>query len=181
MSRVVLSDDETDHESGTNLGQRSYGIVKEPWCSEELIRWLRTMDLLACGEKWDGNQVARRGNGMRLRIHSSLSNDRTAVRGLPENCYEPVWLNSLKPWEREVLGIKPRLDMQFTEEEQRFVFMNVYTPELMYYSNNCRSAARYIPLAKGDTRPSSENANFNGNAFSEWLLHNFGKVHVENQ
>jgi hypothetical protein len=53
MSHAVLSEDESDHEDGTNLGQSHYAIVKEAWCSDKLIKWLRTIDLLACGEKWN--------------------------------------------------------------------------------------------------------------------------------
>ena len=53
MSHAVLSEDESDHEDGTNLGQSRYAIVKEAWRSDELIEWLRTIDLLACGEKWN--------------------------------------------------------------------------------------------------------------------------------
>ncbi len=59
MLHTVLSDDESDHENGTNLGRSHYVIVKEAWCSDELIKWLRLIDLLACGEKWDGRNVAR--------------------------------------------------------------------------------------------------------------------------
>jgi len=51
MLHTVLSDDESDHENGTNLGWSHYVIVKEAWCSDELIKWLRLIDLLACGEK----------------------------------------------------------------------------------------------------------------------------------
>ena len=59
MSHVVLSDDESDHENGTNLGRSCYAIVNEAWRSDELIKWLRTMDLLALGERWDGRHVAQ--------------------------------------------------------------------------------------------------------------------------
>lgn len=55
---MVLSEDESDHENGTNLRRGRYMIVKEPWRSNELIIWLRTMDLLACGEKWARRNIA---------------------------------------------------------------------------------------------------------------------------
>jgi hypothetical protein len=58
MSHAALSDDESDHKSGTNLGQGCYAIVREAWRSNEMIIWLRLIDLLACGEKWDGCNVA---------------------------------------------------------------------------------------------------------------------------
>jgi hypothetical protein len=119
MSHVVLSDDESDHENGGNLGQSRYVIVKEAWRSDELIVWLRMMDLLACGEKWDSRNVARQGNRRRLRVHSTRSKDGVAVSGLPENCYNPGWLKALQPYERKLLNVKPPMDMRFPEEERR--------------------------------------------------------------
>lgn len=118
MSYAVLSDDETDDESGTNLGRSKYAIVKEAWRSDELIKWLRTIDLLALGEKRDGRNVARRRNGRRLRVHSTRSKDGAVIAGLPENCYDPGWLSSLKEYERKLLNAKERLDITFSEEER---------------------------------------------------------------
>jgi hypothetical protein len=82
MMHTVLSDDESDHKNGTNLGRSRYVIVQEEWRSDELIKWLRTIDLLACGEKWDGCNVARQGNGRRLRVVSTRSKGGVAVLGL---------------------------------------------------------------------------------------------------
>ena len=118
MSHAVLSDDESDHENGSNLGQGRYAIVREAWRSIELIIWLRLMDLFACGEKWDGRNVARQGNSRRLRFHSSRLKDGVAVAGLPENCYDPRWLNSLKRYDRESLDVRPPLDLQFTDDKR---------------------------------------------------------------
>lgn len=123
MTYAVLSEDESDHENGTRLGCSRYAIVKEEWRSDELVVWLRMMDLLACGEKWAGRQVAQPGNGKRRRFHSSLSKDGVAVAGLPENCYDPDWLNTLDQFEREQLQVKPPCNMQFSEEEQRYVLV----------------------------------------------------------
>jgi hypothetical protein len=118
MSYAVLSEDESDHENGADLGRSRYAIVQEAWRSEDLVKWLRTIDLLAFGEKWAGRNVARRGNSRRLRIHSALSKDAEPVSGLPENCYEPNWLSSLNELDRKVLNIQPPLDMTFTEQEK---------------------------------------------------------------
>ncbi|KAI0286327.1 hypothetical protein BC826DRAFT_918066, partial [Russula brevipes] len=119
MSRAVLSDDESDHENGGHLGQSHYAIVKEAWRSDELIVWLRTMDLLACGEKWDSRNVARQGNSRRRRVHSTRSKDGVAVLGLPENCYNPEWLKTLRPYERKLLDVKLPMDLRFPDEEWR--------------------------------------------------------------
>jgi hypothetical protein len=123
MSHRVLSDDESDHENGTNMGRPSYSIVQDAWRSEELIKWLRTIDLLSLGEKWDGRHVARRGNSRRLRVHSNRSkDDEKPVSGLPENCYDSVWLSSLKEYERNALQVGPPLDLTFSENERSYVF-----------------------------------------------------------
>lgn len=122
MSYAVLSDDESDHENGTNLGRSRYSIVKEPWRSDELIIWLRMMDLLACGEKWAGRNVAHQGNSRRFRAHSSRSKHGVPVAGLPKNCYNPDWLDALGHFEREHLQVGPPQDMRFSEEERRYVF-----------------------------------------------------------
>ncbi|KAH9068119.1 hypothetical protein EDB83DRAFT_2314650 [Lactarius deliciosus] len=132
-----------------------YAIVGEVWRSDELIKWLRMMDLLACGEKWDRRNVAQQGNSRRLHLHSSRSKDGVAVSGLPENCYNPDWLNSLKRYERELLDVQPPLDMQFSDEEQR-------------------RAATSIPLANGEARPLSGDADISG--LDEWLVNMFGKL-----
>lgn len=122
MSHAVLSDDESDHKDGTNVGRSRYAIVKEEWCSNELIKWLRMINLLACGEKWDGRNVARQGNNRCLHIMSTRSKDGVAVWGLPENCYNPSWLKTLKPYERKHLAFAPVIDMTFTEEERACAF-----------------------------------------------------------
>ena len=122
MSHAVLSDDESDHENGTNLGRSHYVIVKEEWRSDELIKWLRMIDLLACGEKWDGRNVARQGNIRHLRVVSTRSKDGVAVWGLPKNCYNPGWLKKLKPYQRKHLGPTAVIDMTFTEEERACAF-----------------------------------------------------------
>ena len=66
MMHAVLSNNKSDHQGGTNVGHSHYIIVQEEWHLDELMKWLRMIDLLACGEKWDGRNVARQGNGRRL-------------------------------------------------------------------------------------------------------------------
>ena len=122
MTFTVLSDDESDHENGTNVGQSCYAIVQEEWRFDKLIKWLRMIDLFACGEKWDGRYVARPGNCKRLHVISTCSKDGKAVHELPENCYNSSWLEALTCYEREDLKVRPAIDMTFTEDEQACVF-----------------------------------------------------------
>ena len=122
MKFTVLSDDESDHENGTNVGRSRYVIIQEEWRLDELIKWLRVMDLLACGEKWDGRNVARPGNSKRIRVMSTRSKDEEAVHGLPENCYNAKWLGTLRNYERKQLNIRPAIDMTFTEDERACAF-----------------------------------------------------------
>jgi hypothetical protein len=177
MTHKALSDDESDHESGSNLGQSRYAIVKEDWRSDELIIWLRMIDLLACGEKWRVRLVAPVGNGRRLRVHSSRSKPGNAVIGLPENCYNSNWLKSLNSLERKLLNIKPAIDMTFTSKERSCALL--YPSSIYLMSNHLyRSAAQYIPLAKGVAQPSTNpQAEFSpASSLDDWLLNHFGKV-----
>ncbi|KAH8978561.1 hypothetical protein EDB92DRAFT_1909152 [Lactarius akahatsu] len=151
MSRAALSDDESDHEQGTHGGQSRYSIVNETWRSKELVIWLRTIDLLACGEKWGGRNIARQGNSRRIRLHSTRSKDGIAIAGLPENCYDAKWLTSLKRYQRDKLDVQPPVDLAFSEEEKRL-------------------AAQFIPLAKGDVRPVSQDV-VDISTLEKWLLH----------
>jgi hypothetical protein len=50
MMYAVLSEDESNHKGGTNLGCRHYAIMKEAWHLDELIKWVRTMELLVLNE-----------------------------------------------------------------------------------------------------------------------------------
>jgi hypothetical protein len=177
MTHRALSDDESDHENGSNLGQSCYAIVKEDWRSDKLIIWLRMIDLLACGEKWRERLVAPVGNGRRLRVHSTRSKPGDAVIGLPENCYNPDWLKSLNSLERRLLDVKPAFDMTFTSTERSCAFIVSFRVYLML-NHLYRSAAQYIPLAKGNAQPSTNpQAEFNpAISLDDWLLNHFGKV-----
>lgn len=93
-----------------------YAIVKKEWQSDEMIIWLRLIDLLACGEKWDRCSIMQQ-DSRHLCVHSSSLKDGVAIRGLPENCYNPHWLDCLKPCERE-LYVQLPFSMKFTDEEQ---------------------------------------------------------------
>jgi len=179
MTQRALSDDESDHEKGANLGQSRYAIIKEEWRSDELIKWLRMIDLLACGMKWDGRNVARQGNSRRFRVVSTRSKKSMAVSGLPENCYNPNWLKTLKSYERKHLDVKPAIDMTFTEEERVCVFQ-LFSFCACPIFNPYRRAMQYIPLAKGENQASTNpSINPATSHLDEWLLHEFGKVQNE--
>ena len=179
MTHKALSDDESDHENGSNLGQSRYAIVKEEWCSDNLIIWLRMIDLLACGEKWRKHLVAPVGNGRCLCVHSTRSKPGNAVIGLPKNCYNPDWLKDLNSFERKLLDIKPAFDMTFTSTERSYSFIIPFGVYLML-NHFYRSVAQYIPLAKGGAQPSKSTnpqAEFNpASSLDNWLLNDFGEV-----
>ena len=101
MKFTVLSDNKSDNKNSTNIRWSRYVIVQEEWCSDELIKWL----LLACGEKCDGCNVARPGNSKHICVMSTCSKDKEAVHGLPENCYNPKWLGTLRNYKRKQLNI----------------------------------------------------------------------------
>jgi len=135
MTHTPLSDDESDHENGSNLGQSRYAIVKEEWRSDEFIIWLCTIDLLACGEKWKGRFVAPVGNSRCIHVYSTCSKPGIAIKGLPENCYNPKWLKSLNSHNRSLLDVKPVFDMKFTPTEKWCIFIiasSVYLMRLIF-------------------------------------------------
>jgi len=173
---TALSDNESNHENGSNLGWSCYAIVKEEWCSDEFIIWLCMIDLLACGEKWRGCFVAPVGNSRHLCVHSTCSKPGKAIKGLPENCYNPNWLKSLNSLDHSLLDVKPAFNMKPTSTEQLCVFIVPFRVYLML-NHLYRSTAQYIPLAKGDTKPSTNpQAEFNPTSnLNNWLLNHFGK------
>jgi hypothetical protein len=79
MMHTALSDNESNHENGSNLRQGHYVIVKEEWHSDEFTIWLHTMDLLACGKKWRGCFMAPVGNSRHLCIYSTCSKPGEAI------------------------------------------------------------------------------------------------------
>jgi hypothetical protein len=174
MLHTALSDDESDHENGTNLGQSHYVIVQEAWRLDELIKWLRLIDLLACGKKWDGRNVARRDNVRHLHVRSTHSKEGVAISGLPENCYNPHWLGSLKDYQRQSLNVQLVIDMTFSKEELSCVILFL-RPKCCSYMMSCfsRWAAQYIPLARGEARPSMSP---DISSLDNWLIHMFGKA-----
>jgi len=176
ITHTALSDDKSNHENGSNLGWSRYMIVKEEWCSDEFIIWLHMIDLLACGEKWRGCFVAPVGNSRCLCVHSTCSKPGEAIKGLPENCYNPNWLKSLNSLNHSLLDIKPAFNMKFTLTEQSCIFIVPFRVYLML-NHLYRSAAQYIPLAKGDAKPSTNpQAEFNPTSnLNDWLLNHFGK------
>lgn len=92
MTFTVLSDNKSNHKNSTNVRWSHYIIVREEWCSDKLIKWIWMMDLLACGEKWDGYNVARPGNDKHIHVMSTCSKDRVgkAVHDFPRIATTPV-------------------------------------------------------------------------------------------
>jgi len=71
---------------------------------------------------------------------------------------------------------KTAFDMKFTLTEQSSIFIVPFRVYLML-NHLYGSAAQYIPLAKGDTKPSTNpQAEFNPTSnLNIWLLSHFGK------
>jgi hypothetical protein len=175
MSHAVLSKDESDHKDGTHLGQRCYVIVKEAWHSDKLIMWLQMTDLLGCGEKWTGHLVAQSGNERWLHVVSNCSKAEHAVSELPENCYNPCWLKSLKKHERRYLDVKPAFNMTFPDKLQLCAFTYILIAFLML--DLYREAAQFILLVKGEGKlPTNPNIEPNTSGLNEWLLNEFSRV-----
>ncbi|KAH9008950.1 hypothetical protein EDB84DRAFT_1571651 [Lactarius hengduanensis] len=82
----------------------------------------------------------------------------TYLQTLQTTCRKMKTTEGKSTYERELLDVQPPLDMQFSDEERR-------------------RAATYIPLANGEARPLSEDADISG--LDKWLVNMFGKLQTQ--
>jgi len=144
LSRGGMSEDESDHggEDVSNQGQgedggdqipqsgpkkRRYKILKVQWRSMEVTKWLRTMDLIYSGTKINEDGTAAPGNEFRKCYPSDKTQIGQPIMGLPRNFYDAKWLQALSPSQLAVLNVQPKIDINFTIDEQKYVLF--YPPE----------------------------------------------------
>ena len=122
LSRGGMSEDESDHGGECGASQaRRFKIVKVQWRSVEVLKWLRTMDLIYTGTKINEDRTMGPGNQFRQRYPSALENIGCPIKGLPRNFYDERWLRALSPRRREELRIQPDIDINFSVEERTYV------------------------------------------------------------
>ncbi|VDB94730.1 unnamed protein product [Peniophora sp. CBMAI 1063] len=110
---ALHSDDEEDHLSTTPR----YSIVEDVWKSRKTRRYLRSMDLLHIGDKFDegGQHRTAPGNWLRERIpgHDIPSKSQNPLAGLPVNFYDKDWLAAQAPERRESLNLQLEVSLEF--------------------------------------------------------------------
>lgn len=113
MSLEAMSGDESTHEMDPPL----YAITVLPWrnASEDVVSWFRTFDRLHLSTRFGTDDRPRPGNFPHRRLPSSnrLEAHAPPVPGLPENFYDPVWLQTLDGFETKQLNIRPPIDLTF--------------------------------------------------------------------
>ena len=100
-----MSGDESDGPEKSHPA--SFRIVEARWQSLELKTFLRALDGMY-REDWANPQLRRAvsGNPSRHRIEEGARiEDGIAPRGLWRNCYDHVWLTTLKPYIRWSLHV----------------------------------------------------------------------------
>ena len=107
-----ISDDEhePDRISTGTVRQPEYKIRMPWWRSSELTDWLRSLDVLHIASRFSASGHPLPGNWPRIRYDSSPTmfeyRTKTAIPGLPRNCYNPDFLAQLSDFHIEQLEIK---------------------------------------------------------------------------
>lgn len=101
---------------------RQYFVIRPAWRSPEVTNWLRVMDHLYLGSRFAADGRATRGKWTRDRVQSNkVDQAAQAIKGLPENFYDKVWLASLSPKKKRRLNVKEAINLTHTEEIMRYV------------------------------------------------------------
>ena len=117
MGKDGMSDDEDAHEDG----MRVYEPGIPHWRSREITLYLRILDLLHLSTKFNAFNIASPGNWPRIRTPSQRTADRSPVALLPQNFYEPVWLETLTKEQTDALQMRPAIPFTHSEKELRSV------------------------------------------------------------
>ncbi|KAH7905899.1 hypothetical protein BJ138DRAFT_1017065 [Hygrophoropsis aurantiaca] len=106
-----MSSDESGHEG--QQGEAIYFVTHKPWRAQKLTTWLRTLDSLHLYFRYQGKWKATSGAWPHIRVTSTVSSERAAVPGLPENFYSATWLETLS--EFETTDLQPEAPMQIPD------------------------------------------------------------------
>jgi hypothetical protein len=98
------SSDESDREPNS----KKVFVRERHWRSPQVKNIMKTLDQLKPNRTGLGKLLPGNPGRPRERREDGrhLSKD-TELRGLPENYYDPIWLNSLSPLKRKALDVKP--------------------------------------------------------------------------
>jgi hypothetical protein len=97
----------------------------------EVAKWLRTMDLIYGGTKINEDSTATQGNKFRKCYPSDEMQIGQPIVGLPRNFYNARWLQELSSEQLVVLDIQPKIDINFTINERKYIpFCAANPPEI---------------------------------------------------
>lgn len=93
----------SDEEIPSHPGQgRQYATFDKPWRAQALVHLYRHLDLIhAATRNPNGNPIRTRHRT--LRVRQSM----TPPKGLPIDCYNPLFLNRCTPLDMQVLRPRP--------------------------------------------------------------------------
>jgi len=114
-----MSDDEPDPHSTTTQvkASRKYFVIRPVWRSREVTNWLRVMDHVYLDHRFAADGRATRGKWTRNRVQSNkVDQTAQAIKGLPANFYDKVWLASLSSKKKRRLNMEEAIDLAHTEE-----------------------------------------------------------------
>jgi hypothetical protein len=111
LGRNAVSSDESDSDQGSStVNANGYRVISPTWRSPPLTTFLRSLDQITLdharpiiGER------KRRGQPPRLRKVPKPERFNDAVpapAGLPRNCYDDKWYESLPDWARKQLAAR---------------------------------------------------------------------------
>ena len=97
-----------------------------PWRSKMLTEVMEILDLLHISSRYTPDGKPGPGNWPRARYPSSTrENKASPPRGLPRNCYDARWLDSLSREAIQVLRPEPEIDLTISERLKQFVFSHL--------------------------------------------------------
>ncbi|KAF7799476.1 hypothetical protein EIP86_010711, partial [Pleurotus ostreatoroseus] len=119
-----MSSDESEMEGG----ERIYRVKQKPWRNSEVRTFLRILDkLFDIWRQSGGSSGSRRGAWHRNRVDTTKQSISIAVKGLPQNAYDPRWLASLIHIERQMLWMGQNmngvLQYSFTYPDEIHVYI----------------------------------------------------------
>ncbi|TFK62306.1 hypothetical protein BDN72DRAFT_777233, partial [Pluteus cervinus] len=123
LSPEQMSEDETDTEEPSKL----WRIIDVSWRSDEFSQMLRRLDTIYIENFYHQKGSNPRNDDLPPKRHQSgqkgpsrgnfLPSRASPLKGLQQNCYNPVWLNSLPKWQLKKLDIK-KGDYNFSIDSQ---------------------------------------------------------------
>lgn len=122
-----MSDDESNSEAGSAMGNRVYTVTRPEWRSSDrnFIEMMRVTDLLFMSSKYKDNGCPARGNWPRIRRMGKEPRPPQlpipAPQGLPRNFYDEAWLGQRSDRQLRELDVKEPISFKVPKEVKEYV------------------------------------------------------------